>query len=39
LIGNPGKILFSTEEELLICLGLQEPDVTATLQEEQKTQN
>lgn len=30
-IGNPAKIIFETEEELLICLKIQEPDVTATL--------
>jgi hypothetical protein len=35
LIGNPAKILFDNEEDLLICLGIQEPDVTVTLPPEQ----
>lgn len=30
-IGNPAKIFFDSEEDLLVCLGIQEPDVTATL--------
>ena len=30
-IGNPGRIMFEHENELLICLKIQEPDVTATL--------
>lgn len=38
-IGNPGKILFSSEEELLVCLGITEPDVTATLHDENSTQH
>jgi len=29
-IGNPAKIMFNSEEELLVLLGIQEPDVTAT---------
>lgn len=30
-MGNPAKIMFNSEEELLVCLGIQEPDVTATM--------
>lgn len=30
-MGNPAKIMFETEEDLLVLLGIQEPDVTASL--------
>lgn len=30
-IGNPAKIMFNSEEDLLILLGIQEPDVTVTM--------
>jgi hypothetical protein len=30
-IGNPAKIMFNSEEDLLVLLGIQEPDVTATM--------
>jgi len=30
-LGNPFKILFDTEQDLLICLGVQDPEVTASL--------
>lgn len=31
-LGNPAKILVDSEEDLLVCLGIQEPDVTVTIQ-------
>jgi hypothetical protein len=30
-IGNPAKIMFNSEEDLLVLLGIQEPDVTVSL--------
>lgn len=30
-LGNPAKIMFDSEEDLLVCLGVQEPDVTVTI--------
>ena len=36
-MGNPAKILFDEEKDLHIALGLEDPEVTATLPEpEQK---
>ena len=32
-IGNPAKIYFDEEEDLLIALGVKEPEVTATMPE------
>ena len=34
-IGNPGRIMFENDTELLICLKIQEPEVTATLSAEE----
>lgn len=35
-VGNPAKVLFDTEEDLMVCLGIQEPDVTATIIPEEQ---
>jgi hypothetical protein len=34
-IGNPAKILFDDEEDMLVALGVKEPEVTATIPEQE----